>query len=69
MKRATKKDYNPCCVCYYGCDYEIGKSETPCETVLGYNRAVVLEDILGDDYDLDHLRELVEADRKRTNNN
>lgn len=63
MKRATKKDYNPCGGCYYGCDYEVGKSDTPCETVLGYKRAVVLEDIIGDNYDLERLKELVEADR------
>lgn len=28
-----------------------------------YERLLEIEDILGDDYDLDHLRELVEADR------
>ena len=27
------------------------------------NRLAAIEDILGDDYDLDHLRDLVEADR------
>lgn len=63
MDRATKKDYNPCGGCYYGCDYEVGESDNPCETVNGYNRAVLLEDILGDNYDIDRLRELVEADR------
>lgn len=29
-----------------------------------YNRLAAIEDILGDDYDLDRLRELVEADRE-----
>lgn len=29
------------------------------------DRLAAIEDILGDDYDLDRLRELVEADRKR----
>ena len=28
-----------------------------------FDRLSAIEDILGDDYDLDHLRELVEADR------
>lgn len=28
-----------------------------------YHRLLVIENILGDDYDLDHLRELVDADR------
>lgn len=64
MKRVTKKNYNPCDGCYYGCDYEVGKSNTPCVTVLGYNRAVALEDILGDDYDLGRLKELVEAEKE-----
>lgn len=30
-----------------------------------YNRLAAIEDILGDDYDLDRLRELVEADREK----
>lgn len=30
---------------------------------LVYNRLAAIEDILGDDYDLDRLKELVEADR------
>lgn len=29
------------------------------------NRLSAIEDVLGDDYDLDHLRELVEADRNQ----
>lgn len=29
-----------------------------------YNRLAAIEDILGDEYDLDHLRELAQADRE-----
>ena len=36
---------------------------TPCELPKVIDRLAEIEDILGDDYDLDHLRELVEADR------
>ena len=30
-----------------------------------YNRLKKIEDILGDEYDLDHLKELVQADREQ----
>ena len=34
-----------------------------CPIARAFDRLAAIEDILGDDYDLDHLRELVEADK------
>lgn len=58
MKRLTKR--NP----------ETGNGYIPChwkesaEAIdKGENRLADIEDILGDDYDLDRLKEIVEADR------
>ena len=36
-----------------------------CPIAKAFDRLAAIEDILGDEYDLDHLRELVEADRNR----
>ena len=38
---------------------------TPCELPKVIDRLAEIENILGDDYDLDRLRELVEADRNQ----
>ena len=35
-----------------------------CPIARAFDRLAAIEDILGDDYDLDRLREIVEADRK-----
>ena len=57
MKRLTKRS-------------DDGKGYIPCHWMKsaeavdkGQNRLADIKDILGDDYDLSHLRELVEADR------
>ena len=65
MKRLTKKDYNICNVCDRGplgmnwnCD-----GFPACGEKAAYDRLAAIEDILGDDYELDRLREIAEAER------
>ena len=62
MKRLTDKDLKELrCrnCCHQGHCY----SETDCISVLE-ERLAMIEDILDDEYDLDRLKELVEADRE-----
>ena len=35
-----------------------------CPIARAFDRLAAIDDILGDDYDLDHLRELIQADRE-----
>lgn len=69
MKRLTKWiDYNKKSIPQISCDVCGKKPITECwdtESCLdtGVERLAEIEDILGDDYDLDRLREIVEADR------
>ena len=65
MKRLTKKDFNICNVCDRGplgmnwnCD-----GFPACGEKAAYDRLAAIEDILGDDYELDRLREIAEAER------
>ena len=69
MKRLTNKNLTKACndpwdycgldsVCTRDCH-----KPTPCKLPKIVHRLAEIEDILGDDYDLDRLRELVEADR------
>lgn len=51
---------------YAGCKFEDGTSDKIAESArrqIAIDRLASIEDILGDDYDLYRLRELVEADR------
>ena len=61
MERYTKKDGDG----YYVINGE-ELFEDQCENYCGpaADRLAAIEDILGDEYDLDRLRELVEADRE-----
>lgn len=54
MERLTKKD------CKTG--WPVVRPD--CTVYSMTNRLASIEDILGDDYDLDHLRELVQAERE-----
>ena len=64
MKRLTSSGYNPCFDCNYYNDCSHIRENLPvCLERESYDRLAAIEDILGDDYDLDRLRELVEADR------
>ena len=65
MKRLTKKDFNICDVCArgpLGMDWDCDGSPA-CGEKVAYDRLAAIEDILGDEYDLDRLRELAQADR------
>lgn len=65
MKRLTDKFRGLCISCELSIDDEcdnLHRGEV-CNNAKRYDRLAFIEDILGDDYDLDRLRELVEADR------
>lgn len=49
-------------VCSEVCEREESCNE--CPIARAFDRLAAIEDILGDDYDLDHLRELIRADRE-----
>lgn len=51
VERLTRRDDNSCAI------YGLGPDQN------AIDRLCIIEDILGDDYDLDRLRELVQADR------
>lgn len=53
MERLTKKDYKT--------GWPVVRPD--CTVYSMTNRLAAIEDILGDDYELDHLRELVQAER------
>ena len=48
-------------ICSEVCEREGSCKE--CPIAKAFDRLAAIEDILGDDYDLDHLRELIQADR------
>lgn len=65
MKRLTKKDFNICNVCArgpLGMDWDCDGFPA-CGEKAAYDRLAAIEDILGDDYELDRLREIAEAER------
>ena len=65
MKRMTSSNYNPCVNCIYSSSCSHIKHNDPvCPERARYDRLVTIEDILGDEYDLDKLMELVQAKRK-----
>lgn len=64
MKRLTSNEYNPCFNCnFYSSCSHIRENFPVCLERARYDRLAAIEDILGDDYELDRLRELVEADK------
>ena len=64
MKRMTSSNYNPCVNCIYSSSCSHIKYNDPvCPKRARYDRLAAIEDILGDEYDLDRLRELAQADR------
>ena len=65
MKRLTKKDFNICNVCArgpLGMDWDCDGFPA-CGEKAAYDRLAAIEDILGNDYELDRLREIAEAER------
>lgn len=68
MERFTQPGFDPCANCgeRSHCEHITNPDFTIlCGEAEMYKRLAAIEDILGDDYDLDRLRELVEADRKQ----
>ena len=65
MKRMTSSNYNPCVNCIYSSSCSHIKYNAPvCPERARYDRLAAIEDILGDEYDLGKLMELVQAKRK-----
>ena len=65
MKRMTSSNYNPCVNCIYSSSCSHIKHNDPvCPERARYDRLAAIEDILGDEYDLDELMELVRAKRE-----
>lgn len=65
MKRMTSSNYNPCVNCIYSSSCSHIKHNAPvCPERARYDRLAAIEDILGDEYDLDRLRELAQANRE-----
>ena len=63
MKRMTSSNYNPCVNCIYSSSCSHIKHNDPvCPERARYDRLAAIEDILGDEYDLERLRELAQAD-------
>lgn len=46
------------------CAFAAGEFSAPCPDYKTYQRLAEIENILGDDYDLDRLKEIVQADRE-----
>ncbi|MFQ7159921.1 MAG: hypothetical protein ACLRPX_09975 [Ruthenibacterium sp.] len=65
MKRMTSNEYNPCFNCnFYSSCSHIRENFPVCPERARYDRLAAIEDILGDEYDLDKLREMVQAKRE-----
>lgn len=67
MKRLTEHHFKKQDGFYMTCSEHCSKEDFSCEDCGELDKLVdrlgTIEDILGDDYDLDRLRELIEADR------
>lgn len=65
MKRMTSSNYNPCVNCIYSSSCPHIKYNAPvCSERARYDRLAAIEDILGEKYELERLRELAQADRE-----
>lgn len=68
MERLTERHYKKSDGHYMKCSEYCEKEDLRCDECKEFDELVdrlgAIEDILGDDYDLDRLRELVEADRE-----
>lgn len=65
MKRLTWQNYDMCQFCEEGacCEHYYDNTFPVCDDKTIYDRLADIEDILGDEYDLERLRELVEEDK------
>ena len=65
MKRMTSSNYNPCVNCIYSSSCSHIKYNAPvCPERARYDRLASIEDILGDEYDLDELSKAMAALRR-----
>ena len=68
MKRLTEQHYKKTDGYYMKCSEHCYKEDFSCEDCEKFDelvdRLAAIEDILGDEYDLDRLRELAQADRE-----
>lgn len=68
MKRLTEQHYKKTDGYYMKCSEHCCKEDFSCEECEKFDelvdRLAAIEDILGDEYELDRLRKLVEADRE-----
>ena len=65
MKRMTSSNYNPCMNCIYSSSCSHIKHNAPvCPERARYDRLASIEDILGDEYDLDLLQKQIQAYRE-----
>ena len=66
MKRLTWQNYDMCQFCGEGacCEHYCDNTFPVCDDKAIYDRLAAIEDILGDEYDLDRLRKLAQADRE-----
>ena len=66
MKRLTWQNYDMCQFCGGGacCEHYCDNTFPVCDDKAIYDRLAAIEDILGDEYDLGKLMELVQAKRK-----
>lgn len=66
MKRLTWQNYDMCQFCGEGacCEHYCDNTFPVCDDKAIYDRLTAIEDILGEEYDLDELMEMVQAKRK-----
>lgn len=66
MKRLTWQNYDMCQFCGEGtcCEHYCDNTFPVCDDKAIYDRLAAYEDILGDEYDLDELKEVVQAKRE-----
>ena len=70
MKRMTSSNYNPCVNCIYSSSCSHIKYNAPvCPKRARYDRLAAIEDILGDEYDLDELSKAMAALRREQDGN
>lgn len=64
MKRMTSNEYNPCFNCnFYSSCSHIRENFPVCPERARYDRLAAIEDILGDEYDLERLKFIMDAER------
>ena len=69
MKRMTSNEYNPCFNCnFYSSCSHIRENFPVCSERARYDRLAAIEDILGDEYELEDLKAALKAREQDGNN-